>query len=962
MTRSLVQSDNQPITSLQSLHYYGQSIWLDYIRRSLINSGELQELVDSGKVQGVTSNPAIFQTAIAGSTDYDQVLNVLEQVQDRDALSIYEELAIADIQAAADILLPTYIRTQKQDGYVSLEVSPYLADKTAETIAEAHRLWQAVARPNLMIKVPATPEGIAAIEALIGNGINVNVTLLFSQSAYEKVADAYLAGLERFAAQGGNVSQVASVASFFISRIDTAIDGLLNAQLSANSDSHTCNFLRGLLGKSAIANAKLTYRKYQQLYTSPRWQKLAEKGAHPQRLLWASTGSKNPHYRDVVYVEELIGADTVNTVPPVTLAAFLDHGQPRLSLPEQIEAAEAVLLKLEQVGISLSQIADHLLQQGIKLFQDAFDALLSSVARKRETILGDQIDRMTYRLPPALDEAVQMHLFEWRQSGKIRRLWAQDASLWTDADENYWLGWLGITDDQLAHLDPLKQVVQAVRSRDFTHVVLLGMGGSSLGPEVMKQTFGKTPNFPELHILDSTDPAQIRAIESRINLPRTLFIVSSKSGSTLEPHIFKQYFFDRVQQMVGVEAAGQQFIAITDPGSQLQQIAINDRFYQTFLGLPCIGGRYSVLSNFGMVPAALMGVDIARFLRLTEEMVHSCAPSVPAEDNPGVVLGTILGVLAKQGYDKVTLTTSPSIASLGAWLEQLLAESTGKIGKGIIPIDQEALSTPEKYGRDRLFIYIRLESAPDLAQDAAIALLEQSGFPVVRIAVATPEHLGQEFFRWEIATAVAGAILEINPFDQPDVEASKIATKQLMLDYEKTRILSTAEPITTQLEIQIYSAPHDKDAFAKAAIENSLTSYLRSHLNRLKPGDYFALLAYIEMNPVYYECLQAIRHAIRDAKQVATCLGFGPRFLHSTGQVYKGGPNTGVFLQITNEPENDLDIPGQNYSFGVVKAAQAQGDFQVLAERNRRLLRLHLSQNTQADLELLQTAVRIALI
>jgi len=741
MTQSIAQNEDQSMNSLHFLQHHGQSIWLDYIRRSLLTSGELQELVDSGTVQGVTSNPAIFQTAIAGSTDYDEAIDALEKAEDRDALSLYEELAIADIQTAADILMPIYTRTQKRDGYVSLEVSPYLAYDTVGTIAEAHRLWQAVARPNLMIKVPATSEGIAAVEALIGSGINVNVTLLFSQAAYEAVAEAYITGLERFSAQGGDVSQIASVASFFISRIDTAIDGLLNAQLNQDPETHLQNVLKSLLGKCAIANAKLTYRKYHDLYQSPRWRSLATQGAQPQRLLWASTGSKNPYYRDVVYVEELIGADTVNTVPPVTLAAFIDHGQPRLSLIEQPEVAETMLFMLQQVGISLPHIAENLLAQGVKLFQDAFDALLSAVARKREVVLGNQIDRMSYCLPAALAESVQAHLTNWRQSGKIRRLWAQDASLWTDADENYWLGWLGITDDQLAHLEPLKQLAQTIREQKFTHILLLGMGGSSLGPEVLKKTFGKVSDFPELHVLDSTDPVQIQSIENQIDLAQTLFIVSSKSGSTLEPHLFKQYFFDRVKQIVGSRLAGRQFIAITDPGSKLQQIATADRFFQTFLGLPCIGGRYSVLSNFGIVPAALMGIDVAEFSRLTEEMVHSCAPSVPAEDNPGVILGTILGVLANQGCDKATFIASPGIASLGAWLEQLLAESTGKIGKGIIPIDQEAIAEPENYGSDRLFIYIRLESVPDPAQDSAVLALEQAGFPVVRISLAHPNYI-----------------------------------------------------------------------------------------------------------------------------------------------------------------------------------------------------------------------------
>ncbi len=948
---------------LQALQNYGQSVWLDYIRRSLITSGELQRLVESGEVWGVTSNPAIFQKAIAGSTDYDAALKALEQTQDQDAMSLYEQLAIEDIQAAADILQPVYDRTNKRDGYVSLEVSPYLAFDTSATLTEARRLWQAVGRPNLMIKVPVTPAGISAIEQLISEGINVNVTLLFSEAVYEQVADAYIKGLEAFAAQGGDVSQIASVASFFISRIDTAIDNIITARLKTATSTYEQELLKILLGRIAIANAKLTYLCYQEIYQSERWETLAVKGAQTQRLLWASTGTKNPQYSDVLYVEELIGPDTVNTIPPATLAAFRDHGQPYLSLMENLDIAFEIMMKLQQAGISFKDVTDQLLVEGARLFTDAFDQLLSAVEKKRETVLGAKLDRLTYKLPESLAKSVQACLEDWRVNGKIRRLWAQDASLWTGADESRWLGWLGITQDQLAHIDHLKQLAQQVKELSFSHVVLLGMGGSSLCPEVMKLTFGKVTEYPELLVLDSTDPAQIQTLLNQINLTKTLFIVSSKSGSTLEPNIFKQYFFDRVQQILGSQSTGNRFIAITDPGSKLQQIAEEDGFRHIFFGVPSIGGRYSALSNFGMVPATAMGVDVTKFLDYAEEMVHSCAPSVPAEDNPGVVLGSILGVLANQGRDKVTLITSPKIADLGAWLEQLLAESTGKNGKGLIPIDRELLATPEVYGNDRLFVYIRLESAPDLIQDAAVAALEEAGQPVVRISVADPYQLGQEFFRWEIATAVAGSIIGIHAFNQPDVEASKIVTRELTAEYEKIGSLPPETPILTEVGIQLFTDLKNAAVlFSAAGDDQSLGSYLHAHLNQLQAGDYFALLAYIEMNESHQGQLQTIRQLVRDSKQVATCLGFGPRFLHSTGQAYKGGPNTGVFLQITCDDAVDLPVPGQKYSFGVVKAAQARGDFQVLAERDRRALRVHLGADVSAGLTTLQTVIQQALV
>ena len=573
------------------------------------------------------------------------------------------------------------------------------------------------------------------------------------------------------------------------------------------------------------------------------------------------------------------------------------------------------------------------------------------------------LNRQTYTLPDKLASSVKASLEDWSASDKVSRLWAADASLWTGADEGSWLGWLSIVDDQLASSQSLTRFAHEIKNAGFSHLLLLGMGGSSLCPEVMKMTFGKIDGFPELHGLDSTDPSQVKTLESQVDLARTVFIVSSKSGSTLEPNIFKQYFFERLKQVVEAAQAGSRFLAITDPGSKMQQIAENDSFRNIFFGLPSIGGRYSALSNFGLVPAALMGVDLSRFLDLTQEMVHSSQSSVPIEQNPGVVLGTILGVLAGAGRDKVTFITSPGISDLGAWLEQLLAESTGKEGKGLIPVDRERVGPPEVYGADRLFVYMRLDSAPDPSQDTALDALERAGQPVVRIGLADPYHLGQEFFRWEVATAVAGSVMGINPFNQPDVEASKVATRKLTSEYEETGTLTPETPLLEDNGIKLFTDEANATALARRVGQGdrTLVSYLRAHLNRIMAGDYLAILAYIEMNHPHEDQLQAIRHAIRDQKHVATCLGFGPRFLHSTGQAYKGGPNTGVFLQITCDDVFDLRVPGQKYTFGLVKAAQALGDFQVLAERGRRVLRVHLGANVQAGLATLQEVMGQAL-
>ena len=568
------------------------------------------------------------------------------------------------------------------------------------------------------------------------------------------------------------------------------------------------------------------------------------------------------------------------------------------------------------------------------------------------------LNRQTYKLAGPLAGAVAASIEDWKRNNKVARLWQKDASLWTGTDESNWLGWLNITEEQLAHIDALKQIAADVRKAKFKHALLLGMGGSSLCPEVLRMTFGKIKGFPELHVLDSTDPAQIRAIESKVDLKSTICIVSSKSGSTLEPNIYKQYFFERVKAKVGEKEAGNRFIAITDPGSKMQQVAEADKFRRIFMGVPSIGGRYSALSNFGMVPAAIMGLDVAKFLKNTEEMVKACGASTAVDSNPGVILGNILGVAANHGRDKLTIIASPGIFDLGAWLEQLIAESTGKIGKGIIPVDRERLAKPAVYGNDRVFAHLRLASKPNKAQDAAVAALEKAGHPVVRITLPNIYNLGQEFFRWEIATAVAGSVIGINAFNQPDVEASKIETKKLTSQYEATGSLPPESPFFEDQGIKLFADERNAGALKGGA---KLADVLKTHLARAGAGDYFAVLGYITMNSANETTLQGIRHAVRDKKKVATVLGFGPRFLHSTGQAYKGGPNSGVFLQITCDDAKDLPVPGQKYTFGIVKAAQARGDFAVLAERGRRALRVHLGKNLKSGLATLAKAVQKAL-
>ena len=939
----------------------GQAIWLDFVARGFIRDGKLKQMIDDDGLRGVTSNPSIFEKAIGHSDEYDASLKAAEGHPAMPVIELYEGLAIADIQAAADVLRPVYDETEGADGYVSLEVSPYLALDTQETIAEGRRLWGAVDRHNLMVKVPGTAAGLPAIRALIGEGVNVNVTLLFSQEVYEQVAHAYVEGLEHLAKGGGDLSRVASVASFFVSRIDAAVDKELDAKIAEANDPDQKAALQALKGKAAIANAKLAYRRYKRLFANGRFGPLAAKGARAQRLLWASTGVKDKAYRDTLYVEELIGPNTVNTVPPATLDAFRDHGRVRASLEEDVEEADHILERLAKAGISLDEITERLVEEGVTTFKEAADKLLGAVAAKRAKVLGSRLNRQALSLGRDLDAKLAETVEAWRADGTVRRLWKRDASVWTGADEAKWLGWLDILDREEAKLADYRAFADEVRREDFKHAVLLGMGGSSLGPEVLAETFGPQPGFPHLHILDSTDPAQVRTTEAAIDLARTLFIVSSKSGSTLEPNIFRDYFLDRVKQAVGAERAGSRFVAVTDPGSAMEKAAKGDGFRRVFHGEASIGGRYSVLSAFGLVPAAASGLDVGRLIETARIMVRSCGPDVPPAENPGFQLGAVMGVAAHAGRDKVTVVAPEPLQDFGAWAEQLIAESTGKEGHGLIPIDAEPLGAPDVYGQDRLFVQLRLAGHEDMDQDAAVKALQAAGHPVVRIDLSSRDDLVQEFFRWEFAVAVAGSLTRVNPFDQPDVEASKNKTRELTDAVEKTGSLPVETPTFAEGRIELYADGRNAEALRDSGATD-LSGWLKAHVARAGAGDYVALLAYVERNTAHLESLTRMRLAIRDFRKVATCVGFGPRFLHSTGQAYKGGPNTGVFLQITAEPAADLPIPGRRFSFGTVESAQAAGDFDVLNERGRRALRVHITGgDVAAGLASLDEALRQAL-
>ena len=942
--------------TLRALGDLGQAAWLDYLHRNFLEAGDLERLVEAGEVRGVTSNPSIFQKAIGEGDAYDAGLRAILADGDTDPVDLYERLAVADIRLAADQLRPVWDRLGGRDGFVSLEVSPYLARDAEGSVAEARRLWKAVDRPNLMIKIPGVTEGVSAIRRLIGEGVNVNVTLLFSVEAYLTVAEAHIAGLETFRAAGGDVSKVHGVASFFVSRIDGVIDAEIDRRAASTNDPAQSRDLKVLRGKVAIANAKVAYRRYLELVDTARWRALADAGAAPQRLLWASTGVKDKAYSDVLYVDSLIGCDTVNTMPPATMDAFRDHGVAADTLAADLDAAEVVLAAVESLGLDLPGVTTALVKDGVEKFSQSFDELLGAVATKRRAMLGDKLNGQTLT-PGPLTEALVEAVALAAKEGWPRRLWAKDETLWTGGDEGRWLGWLEAANGGAIDFADLDALAADAKSGGFTHVLLLGMGGSSLGPEVLGQTFGAATGFPTLLVLDSTDPEQVARFAGQIDPARTLFIVASKSGSTLEPDVLHRYFFDLTAKALGAENAGRQFIAITDPGSKLEAVARQQGFRHVFPGVPSIGGRYSVLSNFGMVPAAVIGMDVRGIFDSLDYMIRASGPGVPPMANPAVRLGLLLGVAAQAGRDKITIIASPAIADIGAWLEQLIAESTGKLGNGLIPIDGEALGAPGVYGEDRLFVQIRLKTVDNAASDAALAALEVAGHPVVRITLAGPDSLFQEFFRWEVAVAVAGAVIGIDPFDQPDVEASKIKTRALTDDYEKTGALAHSEPFFMDGAIALHADDANATALMKTAgSAPTLEAILAAHFARVRVGDYIALLAYIDRNPAHIGLLQGLRQFLRDRLHVATIPQFGPRFLHSTGQAYKGGPDSGVFLQITAEPSRDLATPASALSFGVIEAAQAQGDLGVLAGRGRRHLRVHLTGNTDAGLARLAQA------
>ncbi len=913
---------------LKELGEQGQSIWLDYIRRNLILSGELKRMVEEDGIRGVTSNPTIFEKAIAGSTDYDDALRIM-LVRDgkADGEKLYEPLAIEDIQMAADVLRSVYDASNGDDGYVSLEVSPHLAHDTQATISEAKRLRAAVDRPNLMIKVPATPAGIPAIEQLIADGLSINVTLMFSMSHYESVARAYVKGLERCATP----AKVASVASFFVSRVDTAVD----KELEKNGTPEA----KALAGKIAIANSKVVYRRFMEIFHGEGFASLRSRGARVQRPLWASTGTKNPAYSDVLYVENLIGPETVNTLPPDTINAFRDHGKiPGATVKAGFADADAKLASLARLGIDLDAITEKLQVDGVAAFAASFDQLMSALEKKRKAMAGVALNRQEMHLAK-YQRRVDERLKQWQSEQTASRIWKKDHTLWSkqpQAELTDRLGWLDLPETMAQQVAALNAFADHAKADGMKHVVLLGMGGSSLAPEVFQEIFGNAPGYPKLCVLDSTHPAAVRAVEHDIDLAQTIFLVSSKSGTTTETNSFFFYFWDKLKKL-GADP-GRNFVAITDPGTPLEKMAKERNFRGTFNAPQEVGGRYSALTMFGLVPAALIGVDIGEVLARARRMSAACGAALADTSNPGLILGAALGELTLAKRDKVTFLCSPSLSAFPSWVEQLIAESTGKENKGIVPVANESVSAPEKYGRDRFFVYLRLAGDENHPLDRHVAALEANGHPVAQIDLNDKHDIGQEFFRWEFAVAAAGAALGINPFNQPDVQLAKDLSKKAM---------SGSGRAGAKLKGEVAAA--DSAALGKM---------VGAWLGKKKTRDYVVVQAYIKPSRENSAQLATICAALQSRLGVATTLGFGPRFLHSTGQLHKGGPNSALVLQIVDQPAENLAVPETNYTFDALIQAQAIGDFTALKQRRRRALRVNLGGDGAGGLARLLDSIR----
>jgi transaldolase/glucose-6-phosphate isomerase len=942
------------MSTLIELLKYGQSYWLDNITREKIKNGELKKRVTRQGLRGVTSNPSIFNKAITSSKDYDTQIKQL--ISQKKAIhEIYEALTIKDVQDACDILRPVYDESDGVDGFVSIEVSPYLANDVEGTKAEARRLFKEVNRPNCYVKIPGTEACVPAIEEILYEGINVNITLLFSIQSYEAVANAYINALERRVAEKKSVKELRSVASFFLSRMDVLVDQLLGQLIIPSGSGTDGNTVKPeqLFGKAAVANAKLAYQSFKKIFSGEKWEKLVGNNAKVQRPLWASTSTKNPLYNDVKYVEPLIGPDTVNTLPDETIEAFGNHGKlEENSIEKDLDEAKNAIEELKSLGIDIDFVTKQLLNEAVQKFIEPYDNLMKSLAVKRSEMLVENTGKQSISYGKSKSEVTAA--FKALNEAQIsRRLFAKDPYLWSSDPKQIEeikirLGWLDSAEYFLDRTGEIEQLVKEVKKAKYQYVILLGMGGSSLCPEVSKETFGSKPGYPDLFVLDNTDPAAVKEIESKINLSKSLFIVSSKSGTTLETSSFHHYFYEQMKKAVG-DSAGEHFVAITDPDTLLTKEAEEQKFRHTFDNPAEFGGRYSALSFFGLVPMALIGIDIKKILNNAYQMQLSSGPIVPAEVNPGISLGAFLGINYKLGRDKITFVMSESISSFGLWVEQLIAESTGKTGKGLIPVENEKLGIPAYYSNDRVFVHIFTSKDDSKADARRIAEIEKSGHPIVRIEIRDKLSLGAEYLRWEVATAAAGVVIGINAFDQPNVAESKKNSNDLLAEWKINGSFREGNPVVSKDGISVFVDDSAKWLFE--GHRKSVQDFLSSYVKLAKSPDYISLLAYLLQTPDREKLFQTLRINLRDNLKVTSTLGYGPRYLHSTGQLHKGGANTGLFLLFTADTNEKLAIPGQDFGFETLQRAQALGDFHSLNTHERRVVRIHLGSDVEGGLK-----------
>ena len=925
------------MSKMQQLSELGQSVWYDYIRRAFITSGDLKFLIEEG-LRGITSNPTIFEKAIAGSSDYDADLRRLLK-EHRSTEKIFEALTFQDIGMAADLMREVYDATEGRDGFVSIEVNPRYAYDTQRTIEEAQRIFTTLKRPNVMIKVPATAEGLPAISELLASGINVNVTLIFGLENYREVVEAFLTGLERLAEQGPTIrwgltlQEIASVASVFVSRVDTVVDRELEKVGNTT-----------LQGKIAVANARRIYQEFLKIFNTPRWQALKARGARKQRVLWASTSTKNPHYSPILYVQELIAPDTVTTVPPNTWKAFQRQGVVKPTLARGMEEAEHQLQELEELGISLKHITTELQKAGVEAFVRSYENILEKIEEKSEKLLTGKFTVVSHL--GEYQQLIRETLREMQNQRVIRRIWEHDHTVWKpDPTEiSNRLGWLHISEKMKGAIREITDFVEKLRQEGFTRVLLLGMGGSSLAPEVFRQVFGVAPGYLELSVLDSTDPGAVLEYARRFDPASTLYLVSTKSGTTVETISFMKYFYTYLVKELGVLKAGKHFAAITDPGSPLEATARALNFRRVFLNDPNIGGRYSALSFFGLVPAACIGMDLRQLLKRADIMQCNCEGCQrPGEgDNSCAYLGAVMGEMARQGKDKLTLFLSPEIRHFGVWLEQLIAESTGKEGKGILPVLEEKPLAPQYYASDRLFVFLGLKS--DARQQKALKALVRAGHPVLQITLEDAYDLGGEIFRWEMATAIAGWRLHINPFDQPNVESAKVRAREMVTAYLRDGKLPLPEPVLEEDHIQVF-ADFTPQTLAEALKEFLAPAHTDSETDSGR--SYISIQAYLKPDARTDRALEALRLTLHKKYRLAVTVGYGPRFLHSTGQLHKGDAGRGLFIQLSASMPEDASIPDEpgseksGITFGILKTAQMLGDRQALQQAGRKVIAFH---------------------